>query len=55
MDLNIYTKPNPLIENFEKFELPFDSNSFDPDFRFRESPDFRRAVNLRIDTNVLSD
>jgi hypothetical protein len=29
MALNIYTKPNLLIENFGKAEVPVDPNSFD--------------------------
>jgi hypothetical protein len=53
MDLNIYTKPNLLIENFKNLKS-FDPNSFGLDCWSMEFPDFRKAVNLVIDTTVLS-
>lgn len=52
MDLNIYTKPNLLTENFLKFKVLFDPNSFDPDCWSREASDFRGTVKLRIDMTV---
>lgn len=54
MGLNIYTKPNLLIENFLNFRVSVDPDSFDTGYLSRKFSDFKVDAKLKNDITALS-